>query len=159
VATALTGLAAAAARRGDPQAEALYFEALAILKKKLPGSPPNPRLAATLLPYGTYLCAKTSAQEALPFLEEARRIRREVYGAADYRYAEASAAFGSCLASAGRLTEGIAALEESARVFEATSDHRLPGTLEALANAWEHTGNEQEAARLRARLVRSRTAG
>src|SRR5262249_29485025 len=61
VASALTGIASASAQRGGSDAEALYVEALAILKKKLPGSPPNPRLAGTLLPYGSYLCARGSA--------------------------------------------------------------------------------------------------
>src|SRR5262245_3739710 len=159
VATALTGIASASAQRGDPQAEALYVEALAILKKKLPGSPPNPRLAGTLMPYGSYLCARGSPEEALPFLEEARRIRREVYGAGDYRYAEASAALGACLADAGRFADGIAALEESARVFEESSDHRLEGALEALAKAWERSGNETEATRSRARVLRARATG
>ena len=100
VATALTGQATAAAQRGDGAAEELYVEALGILKKKLPGTPPNPRLAGTLLAYGAYLCSRAGAEEAVPFLEEARRIRLEVYGAEDYRYAEASAALGACLATA-----------------------------------------------------------
>jgi tetratricopeptide (TPR) repeat protein len=105
------------------------------------------------MPYGSFLCARGRAGEALPLLEEARRIRREFFERDDPRSAETSAALGTCLAGAGRAREGIALLEESVRVFESSSDRRLSAALAAMARAWEQAGNSQEAQRWRARAA------
>ena len=134
---------------GDPEAESVLRELLAIMRQVL--GPRDHRLAYPLLQLGNLIAKGSDPREAEAFLREAVTIRRAVLPPGSWEIAFAEASLGFSLLRLGKLDEAAALLEPSSKILrdrlgEGHGKVRtVEGYLEQLARASScpHPGQDQ----------------